>query len=156
MQAILYINKDGNNYLDKNIQEVKKVNILMKDDVDVINPTLILTDIGNLLQSNYIYIDRLKRYYFINDYEIINNKQIKISCHVDVLKTHKDMIKRSVAYVTKNASDINKYLLSEIPVSSKIKTFTKNFIGCQLNSADLTSSSVNYILTVVGKKGVNV
>lgn len=53
---------------------------------------------------NYLYLKDFNRYYFIVDRNILANGLIEIFCKVDVLKTYKELVKASSAYVTKTTN----------------------------------------------------
>ena len=61
-----------------------------RDDLDILNPVFrVETDVTDY---NYIYIEELKRYYYIRDIVIESNEMYRVECHVDVLKTYATQI----------------------------------------------------------------
>lgn len=63
----------------------------IKDNLDVLNPVIELDFDSSILSKNYMYIQDLGRYYFIQDINIVNHT-ITITGHVDVLKTYSGSI----------------------------------------------------------------
>lgn len=59
---------------------------------------------GQFFPFNYLYLKDFNRYYFITDRNILYNGLIELYCRVDVLKTYKELVKASSAYVTKTTN----------------------------------------------------
>lgn len=93
MELKLYVTSSPVNQLDKVLTEERVENITLRRDFDILNPTITLKieDIG----YNYLYIDGLNRYYFVDEKRSINNEIIEFKCSVDLLMTYKDEIKNS-------------------------------------------------------------
>lgn len=72
----------------------------IKDSLDVINPVFELDFDATILSKNYMYVADLGRYYFITNIEIINHA-IRITGHVDVLKTYGTQIKAGKCTATR-------------------------------------------------------
>ena len=54
----------------------------------------------DLINFNYMYIDKFKRYYFIEDVEVFPNKIYKLTLKCDVLMSFKDDILNSYGNIT--------------------------------------------------------
>lgn len=82
-----------------------------KENIDVLNPVVMVQTDTNLSAYNYVEITELGRGYFMRP-EIVNNKLWKLHCHVDVLTTYATGIKGSKALVnrTAKADKINYYV----------------------------------------------
>lgn len=74
---------------------------VIKDTLDVLNPVFELDYDSSILSCNYMYVQDLGRYYFINNIEIINHV-ITITGHVDVLKTYSSQIKAGKCTATRS------------------------------------------------------
>ncbi len=88
---ILYKNRSSDNTLDKTLTEPLEIRVILKRDIDLTNPELILRDIEgyDLTQYNYCEITDLNRFYFIDSIESITNETNLFRCTCDVLSTYK-------------------------------------------------------------------
>ena len=112
MEVILYKNSSENNVIGKSLAQIKSVEANLKNDVSVINPTFILYYTDNILQSNYCFIPKFNRYYFIDEIVPITGDRCIVKCRVDVLESFKEDIK-SLTVILDKAQSIyksNKYL----------------------------------------------
>lgn len=110
MEAYLYNNKSDKRDMDKNLEAVGNViDVDFKEDTSIINPTFILRNASKPLNANYIYVPDLRRYFFINDYTV-SHQRLYINCHVDVLTSFADSIRRETVIVKRNTNLFNMYL----------------------------------------------
>ncbi len=107
MLISLYNTNDSNIVVDKTLTNKIDYDIKIKDTTSVINPTIILKT-KTLITSNYAYIPDFNRYYYIEKIEVCPNDVYRIALKCDVLKSFKDDIKHSSAYVTQQTTT-NKY-----------------------------------------------
>lgn len=135
MKVKFYSVSDFNNTLDRQIGQGTEVEIKIKSkNFNLLKPTFLFSaTLNNLFAYNYIYIPNFRRYYFIDDIEIIANELYKISCRVDVLKTYADLIKNSSVLVTKS-TDFNKFVNTGYEITVK-KEITVIPINIELNKA---------------------
>ena len=112
MEVILYKNSSENNVIGKSLAQIKSVECNLKNDVSIINPTLVLAYTANILNSNYCFIPKFNRYYFIDEIVPISGDRCIVKCRVDVLESFKEDIK-SLTVILDKAQSIyksNKYL----------------------------------------------
>ena len=112
MEIKLYKNLSENNVIGKTLTQIKSVEANLKNDVSVINPTFILYYTDNILQSNYCFIPKFNRYYFIDEIIPITGDRCIVKCRVDVLESFKEEIKSLTVILDKSQSiyKSNKYL----------------------------------------------
>jgi len=112
MEIKLYKNLSENNVIGKSLAQIKSVEANLKNDVSVINPTFILYYTDNILQSNYCFIPKFNRYYFIDEIVPITGDRCIVKCRVDVLESFKEDIKSLTVILDKSQSiyKSNKYL----------------------------------------------
>lgn len=112
MEIKLYKNLSENNVIGKTITQIKSVEANLKNDVSVINPTLVLNYTANILDSNYCFIPKFNRYYFIDEIVPITGDRCIVKCRVDVLESFKEDIKSLTVILDKTQSiyKSNKYL----------------------------------------------
>ena len=91
MNLTLYRINDDKNVINKTLVDGVTIPIMLKADVNIIQPELMLADLGvyNFNNYNYCYIDVLNRYYFIDKITSVNNRIWKLDCTCDVLETYK-------------------------------------------------------------------
>lgn len=73
--------------------------VILKDDVNLLEPTFILKTNPVIFKSNYMYCDFTGRYYYIRDFEALTGGRIAITGTVDVLHTFRNEILNSEAWV---------------------------------------------------------
>jgi hypothetical protein len=115
---------------------------VVKDNLDVLNPTFELDFDASILSKNYMYVADLGRYYFITSIEIINHVII-VRGHVDVLKTYNAQIRSGKCTATRS----NKKNLT-IPDTMVISLPTEK-IQYRKISSEITGGT--YVLILGGK-----
>ena len=110
MEVILYKNSSENNVIGKSLVQIKSVECNLKNDVSVVNPTFVLSYTDSLLDSNYCFIPKFNRYYFIDEIIPITGDRSIIKCRVDVLESFKDDIKSLTAIINKQETIADKFI----------------------------------------------
>ena len=139
-----------NNHSDS--REINKVltdemtisNCILKDDTEIVNPTLIFAGGTKLPDTiNYIYIPVFNRYYFVTN-KTTENQRILINLHTDVLESRKATLLNNYAILDRSANHFNTYQVDgDIPMLNYSEiTKTRFPIGF---------SSESLILTVAGR-----
>ena len=124
----LYNTNDSNIVVDKTLTNKIDYDIKIKDTTSVINPTIILKT-KDLITSNYAHIPSFNRYYYIEKIEVCPNDVYRIALKCDVLKSFKDDIKNSSAYVTQQTTT-NKYYDNgyKSEVKKEVDIFKSNYV----------------------------
>lgn len=99
MIAKTYNTESSVNTINKIINFVTDIDVKFKDEVNIYNPRIVLK-YDDLIDFNYIYIDKFKRYYFIEDIEVFPNKIYHLALKCDVLMSFKDDILNSYGNIT--------------------------------------------------------
>lgn len=104
MELILYRTIDDENVINKDLEYIHTMNIVLKSNVSIVSPIIILKRVEgvDLFSSNYCYLDELNRYYFIREIEIMNNDNVRMMLECDVLESFKQDILNSVSEVNRN------------------------------------------------------
>ena len=110
MEAILYKNSSENNVIGKSLVQIKSIECNLKNDVSVVNPTFVLSYTDSILNSNYCFIPKFNRYYFIDEIIPITGDRSIIKCRVDVLESFKDDIKSLTAIINKQETIADKFI----------------------------------------------
>ncbi len=108
MDIKFYTTKTPKNYLMKVLSNEMTLSISFKDKVNIINPVLIIKS-DTFLNYNYVYMEDLKRYYFIDSITFINKNTYELNLSLDVLMSYKDDILKSKGYIlmSKNNNYLN-------------------------------------------------
>ena len=99
MIAKTYNTNDSTNTINKTLNFISDIDVKFKEEVNIYNPNIMLK-YDDLIDFNYMYIDKFKRYYFIEDVEVFPNKIYKLSLKCDVLMSFKDDILNSYGNIT--------------------------------------------------------
>lgn len=108
MKAILYNCTSEKNALVKELENGIEYDIVLKSDSNnLINIELALTLDKSIdfKKYNYVYIENLHRYYFVDDINIFRNMYYIFQCSEDVLMSFKDDILNSSATLVENNLD---------------------------------------------------
>ena len=102
MLGKLYFNKSDKRVVDKTITQVSNnIDIQFIDDSSVVDPVLKMKVTSGILNCNYLWLEDLHRYYYVNDWTLSNGYVIA-KCHVDVLMTYKTEIREIKCVVRRN------------------------------------------------------
>lgn len=99
MELHLIINESATNVINKELEVAHTIPLNIRNDVDIVNPRLFLTEVAGVQFShfNYAYITEFDRYYFITDREYVKHKTWLLTLECDVLETYKADILASYA-----------------------------------------------------------
>lgn len=100
MKLFTYVTNDTDNTINKKLEYEKEFDITFKQSQSILNPVIKLqTD--EALDTNYAYIPKFERYYFVRDNNRINNDVVELTLEVDVLETYKEDILASQGNVSR-------------------------------------------------------
>lgn len=107
MELILYRTQDNENVINKNIEELYRFPMTLKNDVDISQPILVLNDKGiyDFRKCNFAYIEEFKRFYFIRSIDNVSNTIWNLNLECDVLESFKNDIFNSYAEYTRNIKE---------------------------------------------------
>ena len=108
MTITTYSNASEEHVLDKDITKINdQVSVVLKDDTNVLNPTLITSQ--NISHTfNYIYISDFDRYYYVKNITY-SQQRFYIECAVDVLMSFNSDIKGLNVIANRSSSRFNVY-----------------------------------------------
>lgn len=112
MNIKLYNTTSPRNKLNKTLNLVADITGESNISIDEHNCIFILSK-GHLIGvqgSNYIFCTDTNKYYYIENYEVIN-QTVRIQCKVDVLMSYKTQILSNTCTISRNANISNAYLL---------------------------------------------
>lgn len=120
---IFYTTHSKENEINKTLQSPVEVSANMNvSELDVMRPQLLIktTDIS----GNYIYISKLRRYYFIDTKTTVDNTHTYLTLRCDVLMTWKDEIMNATGLIVKSQNG-NPYYGG---VVSECRTVSKRYV----------------------------
>lgn len=122
MKITLYQNVSERNQMDKTLTKVKDIDGKFKQSTNIMSPVLVLS-YASLPDFNYIYIEELARYYFVDSITSINEGLWQINCSEDVLETYSTAILNLTAYVTRNENEYNDYIVDKYLLKTAKKLY---------------------------------
>ena len=159
MQGALIYNKSSNNTVRKQLEfKTPILTLHFKDESEIINPTVyIARDTINMNHTiNYLYVEDLHRYYFINDVTLEQQRYV-LHCHVDVLTTYQNTLYNQSAIIERNAERYNMYLDdSEVLLFNMTRTETFKWDnGFDVTEGDASTKTASYLLVLNGSGDVS-
>lgn len=107
----LMVNQSENIRLDKKTKTISTVSGTLKDSTSIIDPVITIEcALADVVGCNYISIPRFNRFYFVNNIRSVGQGLVEFSCHVDVLSSFADEIKKNEAIVKRQENKWNLYL----------------------------------------------
>lgn len=113
----------------RNKSPIATFQIKLKQDMDFINPVILIYSEDSIDHVNYCYISEFNRYYYINHIEQVRKNLYRFKCRVDVLESYKLDILNSKDVEFHNAVDV-------------VQTIK--------HSEDTVERETSYILTTIG------
>ena len=113
MDVTLCNNASESNIINKTVTDIKQVSCVIKGNLSVINPVLLLAYGGDIDPAiNYMKIPELDRCYFITDIIDLTGGRFEIRGKVDVLESFKNAILSLSVLLDKQqgVDDTNMYL----------------------------------------------
>lgn len=138
-----YNNSSDNNEVNKSISQTDEKTVIFKEDVDLIEPSIVINTDSDILGSNYMYM--LGRYYFIKNVDAMPGNLMRINAQVDPLMTYAAAIKSNQAILTRNSNQTNTY----IP-DGKMKITAYTTVNTIKSTAGF-SNTLKYYLLAVGE-----
>ena len=96
---ILYNYKGQPNTINKALTPLGTLNVALRPELNVHNPTLKIQMPPNMYGFNYVYIEDFGKYYFVENFRYIGGATYLLTLSLDVLQTYKDVILQSTALI---------------------------------------------------------
>ena len=143
MTATLYVNKSDNRYLNKSLTSQGAISITLKEDTNLMTPTIIVENSNAVQAANYIYIDGFGRYYYIVD-KTFSHQQMHLTLRCDVLMSFASQINACNCIAARSSNKYNMYLDDNQYTRLQYnQVYTKPF-------PNAFSKSLNYVLLIAG------
>lgn len=140
----LYHNYSDNHHVEKNITLLDSIEGALRDSCSVLEPTITIEWYGNISSLNYIHIPDFNRYYFVVNIVSIRKNLWSLSCHVDVLMSYREGIKKCGGIIARQEFLYNLYLNDDEFLIDSPRMFTNIEFPRRLSPAD------NFVLTLAG------
>lgn len=127
MIVYLYNMIDDKRKLNKtlDIQTMLTKNFVLKD-VSNVNNLNTYTSQFDFHTYNYLYIPELKRYYFIDSVDILNNDRLYVQMSTDYLMTYKTLIDNSILHFVKSSVPKGDKIIFDKNDNINVKTYDIN------------------------------
>ena len=107
MKIDLYKNTTEENAIEKIIVDKKTIDGTLKTTIDITDFSVIFNFFEDWNNYNYVYIEKLKRYYFVESKRIVNNSLVEYDLIEDVLMSFKDLIRQQNILLTESEMAFN-------------------------------------------------
>ena len=151
MNLTYYLNKSDKRYVNKTLQQISlqdhanPVTVELLEDTSIVNPTFKMRDVDLYMTSNYVYVDDLRRYYFVNDVTLSKGFAF-LHCAVDVLTTYKNALLKRSCIIKRQEHE---YDMKQNDAFIPIKQYpAKRCIG--KFDSPFETSRTSYIIGIVG------
>lgn len=139
MNCVLYYNQSQENKLNKLLTNKGNRTIIFLDSVDFLYPRITVKSLP--IETNYVYIESLGRYYFINDIKNLKNELFELNLRCDVLMSYKQDIEESQAIITESTNEVNSHNAGYV-AEKDIKTTSVNLENPFTDNSDVLISIV--------------
>lgn len=107
MKIDLYKNTSEENAIEKIIIDKKTIEGTLKTTIDITDFSVIFNFFDDWNNYNYVYVEKLKRYYFVESKRILNNSLVEYDLFEDVLMSFKDLIRQQNILLTESETVFN-------------------------------------------------
>lgn len=107
MKIDLYKNTSEENAIEKIIVDKKTIEGTLKTTIDITNFSITFNFFDDWNNYNYVYVEKLKRYYFVDNKRIVNNSLVEYDLIEDVLMSFKDLIRNQNILLSESETAFN-------------------------------------------------
>lgn len=150
----LYTNTSPENSLDKNLNAIDdNVVGVLKEGTSLIDPIfqISIVSLDLFKNCNYVIIPSFGRNYFVKNIDTTTTHNvIELNCHVDVLTTYRDTIRKNNAILKRSENTFNLYLNDNKFMTKQNPKFAAIPFGYSDNYSSNPLSNHYYVLTIAG------
>ena len=141
----LYRLNDKRNVLSKSKTFIGYIDGQFKNPISIKNFSIDVVDYPLTTTYNYVYIPKLKRYYYVNDVAFVSKDLTRINLVEDVLSSWESLIRTQSAFVTRQESSSNVKKLSDqrLPVEDFL---TYDYYDIVHSASSLENITFNFML----------
>ena len=112
VSCVTYLQNSENDKLDKSLTAVGLMAGVFNHAIGLKSIDLDIKDYS--MGYNYVYIPRVKRYYYVDSVELISADISRLHLKEDVLMSHKDLIRAQTAYIERQENVYDDDLIDEM------------------------------------------
>lgn len=143
--VILMTNTSPKNYLDKNLTTVSTVSGVLRDESNIVNPSILVEMNSVPAVVNYLYVGEFGRYYFVNDIVSVRNGLWRFDCTSDPLTSFKSQIRACTGIIKRaESADAFNVMLDD----GSFKAYNNPVVITKEFPSGFTTK--NYVLAVAG------
>lgn len=124
-----YATDSPKNQLYKALRPVAEKEVTWKSQTEITKPTIILKYEDSLLQSNYCYIEKFNRYYYIDSIRLGLGNVLEVECSVDVLMSYADDIANISTIIDRQENVYSPYIRDNMLLTRCDRIVDKKNIG---------------------------
>lgn len=140
---LLQKNNSPMNKIAKSLTTISTISGNLRNESELVNPTIIIQDSGTIKSCNYLTIKEFNRSYFITSIKSIRTNVYEIEAHCDVLSSFASEILNNNAIVLRQENNFNLLLNDNVFKCKQNSRVQYKAFPSQLGN-------FNYILTVAG------
>ena len=110
---IIYKSNSERNKLTKSLTDLGIIQGKFNNQIAVKSISIDIEDYESLANFNYVYIPKLKRYYYVNNVIFASSKFTTLQLLEDVLMSWQDLIRSQSAYLTRYSGETNYDLVDD-------------------------------------------
>lgn len=143
--VVLMTNTSPANYLDKNLTTVSTVSGTLREESNIVNPSILVELNSVPAVVNYLYVGEFGRYYFVNDITSVRNGLWRFDCTSDPLTSFKTQIRACTGIIKRAESgDAFNVMLDD----GSFKAYNNPVVITKEFPSGFTTK--NYVLAVAG------
>lgn len=143
MKIVFYNTSSANNVINKELTNAHEYDIKLKEDTSIKLPKIVLKS-SEYIDFNYAYIEKFKRYYFVDKIELYPNGIYNLYLLCDVLETYKDEILKCDGKINQQRQNVNKYY------DSGYKVELRKEVDIYKSDVTLSETKSTMILSTIG------
>lgn len=151
MQCTFYNNTSDPRYISKSLTQISAANINLKDENNIVTPTITMSAQYVPNKANYCYIPTLKRYYYIRAMSIMPGKIAQLSLEVDPLMSFATEIKLLNVIADRSTSNGYRELVDNtVKTECRTKMYHYNLGNNSVFISGADNTGKQYILVTGG------
>lgn len=146
----LYQNYSDTKRLGKTLTFVTSINAVFLEESSILTPVFVLKGADGYIKANYIYCNRLARYYFIKDITLDSGGRKIFKCEVDPLETYAAYLRGQNFHIIRDSEKPTFTKDAKLPMKPYKKVDTIKFNESEFNLNTANEYSYNYVLVCAG------
>lgn len=142
---LTYKLNDQNDALNKKLTVIGSITGNFKAPLSIKNVEIDVLNFNPISSFNYVYIPKLKRYYYVTNIQMINKEYTRLILQEDVLMSWQVLIKSQSAYVTRYENSTEDELFDDrLPLEDIITTDNVTSTAVDTTSGSLVNVTLDF------------